>query len=160
MSELASRPLKRQAGLLVKTVQDEIIVYDLDSTQANCLNQTAALVWEYADGMTGVPELAEKVSAELGAPVDEKVVWYALDQLNRKRLLQGELNVPAQMSTLSRRDFMKKVALVGAVAAIPVIVSMAAPSPSEAATCLATGSACTSGPQCCSGICTGGTLCL
>lgn len=153
MSELVSGPLKRQTGLLVKTVQDEVIVYDLDSTQANCLNQTAALVWEFADGKTSVSQLALKVSNQLGTPVDEKMVWYALDQLNRKRLLQGELHVPAQMSTMTRRDFMKKAALVGAIAAVPVIVSIAAPSPTEAATCLAAGASCSSPAQCCSGLC-------
>lgn len=153
MSELV--PLKRQNGLLVETVQDELLVYDLDSAQASCLNRTAALVWENADGKTSVPQLAKKVGGELNAPVDERVVWYALDQLQRKNLLEGEFQVPAQHTALSRREFMKRAAMVGALVAIPAVVSLAAPSPMEAATCLASGETCASSEQCCSEICLG-----
>lgn len=153
MGQNVSLPSKRHAGLLVENVQGEMLVYDLEHAQANCLNQTAALVWEYADGETSVAQIAARVSAELGAPVNEQVVWYALDQLQRKNLLQNPVNLPAPYATLSRRNFMKRVAMVGALVAIPAIVSLTAPTPTEAATCLAAGQVCASDAQCCSTIC-------
>ncbi len=153
MGENVTLPLKRQTGLLVENVQGEMLVYDLERAQANCLNQTAALVWEYADGKTAIPHIAQRVGQELSTSVDEQVVWYALDQLQRKNLMQTQMQLPAKYATLSRREFMKRVALVGALAAIPTIVSLTAPTPTEAATCLAAGEVCTSGTQCCSGIC-------
>lgn len=160
MAQNVSLPLKRQEGLLVKTVQDEMVVYDTNNAQANCLNQTAALVWEYADGNTSVSELARKVEAKLGTPVDERIVWYALDQLHNKNLMEGTLEQPQTFRNLSRRDLLKRAALVGALVAIPTVISITAPSAIEAATCLSSGSACASGTQCCSSICTGAGLCL
>lgn len=160
MAQNVSLPLKRQEGLLVKTVQDEMVVYDTNNAQANCLNQTAALVWEYADGNTSVSELAQKVEAKLGTPVDERIVWYALDQLHHKNLLEGQVELPQPFSNLSRRDLLKRVALVGALVAIPTVISITVPSATEAATCLSQGSACVSNAQCCSGNCAGGTICL
>ncbi len=153
MAEMNTHPLKRQEGLLVKNVQDEIIVYDTQNAQANCLNQTAALVWEYADGQTSVPALAHKIEMQLGTPVDEKVVWYALDQLHQKNLLANQVVMPQQFSGLSRRDVLKRAAIVGALVAIPTIISIAAPGATEAATCLPAGATCSSDAQCCSGIC-------
>ncbi len=138
---------------MVETVETEVLVYDVERAQANCLNQTAALVWQNADGKTTVPQLAQKLSKELSAPVDEGVVWYALDQLNKKHLLQGEFQIPSQVGTPSRREFLKRAALVGAVVAVPAVVAMVAPTPAQAATCLASGQPCTSGPGCCSTIC-------
>jgi hypothetical protein len=152
VTERQSLPQNRQEGLMVETVETEVLVYDVERAQANCLNQTAALVWQNADGKTSVPQLAQKLSQELSAPVDEGVVWYALDQLNKKHLLQGEFHVPAQMGN-SRREFLKRAALVGAVVAVPAVVAMVAPTAAQAATCVASGQACTSGPNCCSTVC-------
>ncbi len=45
-----ARPLARKADLVTKEVADEVLVYDLKSHKAHCLNQTAALVWKYCDG--------------------------------------------------------------------------------------------------------------
>jgi hypothetical protein len=60
---------------------DELLVYDLRSHQAHCLNQTAAFVWKRYDGRTGVTELAAMLSENLGAAISDDVVWLALEQL-------------------------------------------------------------------------------
>ena len=39
-------PVARKSGLVVQEMPDEVLVYDLNSNKAHCLNQTAASVWK------------------------------------------------------------------------------------------------------------------
>lgn len=134
-------PEARRDKLVVEELKDEVLVYDLDRDQASCLNTTAALVWKYADGKTSVSEIADKMSRDLGMLVDVRVVWYALEQLNKKRLLQDRVAIPAEYSRMSRRDFLVKAGIIGAAVAIPVVIALAAPSAAMAGSC--TGNCCT-----------------
>jgi hypothetical protein len=69
--------------------------------------------------------MAALLEQEVGSPVDEEVVLYALDKLSKANLLEGELNLPAA-SGLSRRRMMKRLG-VGAMAAIPTVMSLVSP---------------------------------
>ena len=152
----ARAPRARTDGLVVHELSDEVLVYDRDRDKAHCLNQTAALVWKYCDGKTTVAEIAQRLGRDLKAGrVDEKVVWYALDQLGKDNLLDEIVTAPAILSGMSRRE-MVRVLGVAAVVAVPLVTSIIAPTPAQAATCLTPGSACSSGAQCCSGLCSGG----
>jgi hypothetical protein len=145
-------PAARRDNLVVESLKNEILIYDLERDQASCLNETAGLVWTYADGKTSVSEIADKMSQNLGMLVDVRVVWYALDQLNKKHLLEERVTIPLQYSHMTRRDFLVKAGIVGAAVAIPVVIAMAAPSPAMASTC--TGG-CNNSSQCPSGcLCT------
>src|SRR4029078_13199081 len=123
--------------------------------QANCLNPTAAAVWKHADGKSSVSEIAAKMSRDMGRRVDVGVVWYALEQLDKKHLLEERIQIPLQYSRLTRRDFWVKAGVVGAAVAIPVIISLTPPTPAMAATCTGV---CTNTADCPSGCtCTGGS---
>ncbi|HZQ10869.1 MAG TPA: PqqD family protein [Anaerolineae bacterium] len=139
-------PRSRHQDLVVEHVRDEILIYDLERDQASCLNRTAALVWQHADGKTSVSEIAEQVARDLNAPVSVQVVWYALDQLSKKNLLQERAVIPPEYTHLTRRDFLVKAGLVGAAVAIPAIISLTAPTTAMAATC--TPSLCPTGTEC------------
>ena len=141
-------PLARKEGLVVKEVSGEVLLYDLDRDKAHCLNQTAALVWKYCDGHTSVARIAKSLEQDLHAPVDEKVVWYALLQLGKDHLLEERLVPPPIIAGMNRRDMIRALGLA-AVVAVPVVTSIVAPTPAQAATCFPTGSACTDPVQCC-----------
>jgi hypothetical protein len=156
-------PHARITGLVVKEMGDETMVYDTDANKAHCLNQTAALVWKYCDGNRSASDIAGLIAEDLGAPVDQKVVWYALGQLNKYNLLSEQAKIPDGFGQMSRRDFMKAVK-VAAIIAVPIIISATAPTPAHAASCTIPGGAsclpleicCTlTGPVVCpgSGIC-------
>src|SRR5437868_3755094 len=104
---------------------DELLVYDLKSHRAHCLNQTAAFIWNHCDGRTEVPALAGMLAERLGGNVDNNVVWLALEQLGSLDLLQGQVRYPDGVPKLSRRDAMKGLGL--AAAAVPLILSVASP---------------------------------
>lgn len=134
MSESSLFPRARKNDLVVESLQDEILIYDLARDQASCLNPTAALVWKYADGKTSVSEIAKKMARELNSPVDARVVWYALEQLDKKHLLDNSIQAPLQYRQMTRRDFLVKAGVVGAAVAIPVVIALAAPTPAMANT--------------------------
>jgi hypothetical protein len=148
-------PQARVKGLIIKDFSDETLVYDTDRDKAHCLNQTAALVWKRCDGKTSVADIARQLQAELHSPISEKMVWYALAQLDRYHLLQEHLALPAELAQMSRREFIQKSKIAAAIA-VPVIISVTAPTAAQAASCLPSGSACTMSSQCCSGLCVAG----
>lgn len=150
-------PRARRSDLIVQQMEQEIVVYDSVGDKANVLNVTAAAVWQACDGQRTVSEIAALVSRELGSPVNEAVVYYTLDQLAKKNLLETRAAVPAQYQRLTRRDFLR-AGLVGAAVVVPVIVTMTVPKAASAqGSCGGNGSQCLSATQCCSGCCNLGT---
>ena len=148
-------PNARKEGLVVRELADEVLVYDTKSDKAHCLNKTAALIWHHCDGRSSVSQIANSVSLQLNAPVDEQMVWFALDQLSKDHLLEEKVSMPALMSGMSRRQMVRTLG-IATVVAVPLVTSIVAPTPAQAATCLPPGSACTSSAQCCNGLCSGG----
>ena len=149
-----AKPLARKQGLVIQELPDEILVYDLDRDQAHCLNHTAALVWQHCDGHTTTASIAQSLATELNSPVDEKVVWLALDQLGRNDLLAQQPVPPPMLAGLNRREMVRALGIAAAVA-VPLVTSIIAPTPTQAASCFVPGTACTSPAQCCSGACAG-----
>ena len=68
VSERKLRPLARKRGLVVRELPEEVLVYDLDTHKALCLNRTAALVWKCCDGQTGIEGMLRALRAETGEP--------------------------------------------------------------------------------------------
>jgi hypothetical protein len=159
VSERIERPLARTEGLVVRELPEEVLVYDLDTHKAMCLNRTAAQVWKNCDGRNDVAAIARALRAEFGAPVGEDVVWLALERLSRDRLLSERVRRPARLAGVSRRDVMKKIGLAAAIA-LPAITVIVAPTAAEASTCLPDGSLCSASNQCCSNHCDNSGVCL
>jgi Coenzyme PQQ synthesis protein D (PqqD) len=156
---MENRPQKRQDGLIIRELDNEILIYDTENNKAHCLNQTAALVWKQCDGNTTTEEMSRVISRELGTEINERVVWFAIKQFNQDHLLEETVNMPAALlaSGLNRRDVVRALGLA-AVVAVPLVTSIVAPTAAQAATCLPSGSPCATGAQCCSGICLGTPL--
>lgn len=125
-------PIARTEGLLVETLPDEVLVYDLDRKKAHCLNQTAALIWQRCDGRTSVSEIARALSDHLNAPVDEEVVWYGLNHLSKTRLLEEEVARPSELPNVSRRDLIRRI---GLAVSVPLVISVLAPQASAVNSC-------------------------
>jgi hypothetical protein len=117
-------PLARQASLIIKEVDDETLVYDLVTDEAHCLNSTAARVWKSCDGRNTVTEIA----AHLGSPdqaIDENVVWLALDQLEKFKLLDAAPAKPELLLGMTRRQMVARLGI--AAVTLPAIVSIVSP---------------------------------
>src|SRR5580765_8468143 len=127
-----TKPRARREGLIVQTLPDETLVYDLDRDLAHCLNQSASLVWNYCDGRNTAKQIARSVAQELNQSIDERFVWLALDLLDRNHMLAEMPVPPPQMASLNRRTETRALGLSAAVA-IPIVASIVAPSPAQAA---------------------------
>lgn len=147
-----TQPRARTERIIVKEVQDEVLVYDMDRDRAHCLNLSAAAVWKKCDGSNTPAQIADSLRAESQANVNEDFVWLALDQLARDHLLEEAVEWPAAIPRLTRREAVRRIG-IGAAIAIPLVTSILAPTPAQAATCLTTGQACGTAVQCCSRIC-------
>jgi hypothetical protein len=148
-------PQARRSGLIIQEVDGEVLIYDEESNKAHCLNQTAAKVWRYCDGETTLANACAALSRDLETPVDEKLVWYAVDQFSKDNLLEKDVVFPAFIiGGMSRRQMVRTLGLA-AVVAVPLVTSIVAPTPVQAATCQPPGASCGSSSQCCSGLCSG-----
>lgn len=152
MKEKAGRavPDARKEGLVIQELADEVLVYDLQRHKAHCLNHTAAWIWKHCDGRATVAEMARLLHAESKAPLNEGIIWLALEQLERDHLLSGRIPRPSATPGLSRRELIGQLGLVAAIT-LPLVTSIVAPTASQAASCFGLGHSC-SGPQCCSGL--------
>ena len=145
-------PEARREGLVVQEMSEEVLVYDRERNKAHCLNRTAALVWSHCDGNKSVAEMARAIAEETNAPVDEDLIWLGVEQLSKMHLLRERAMMPEHKTGLSRREVIRRIGLTAAVA-LPVVTSIVAPTAAQAANCFASGQACTTSAQCCSGIC-------
>jgi hypothetical protein len=125
-------PRARKDGLVVRELSGELLVYDRDRNKAHCLNETAALIWNHCDGQTTVPGMLDLLQDHSAAPVDEQVIWYALDQFAKDHLLEERVKRPADIGRLSRRQLIQRI---GLAASIPLVVSIIAPTVFAAASC-------------------------
>lgn len=144
-------PRARQASLIIKEVDDETLVYDVDADKAHCLNSTAAQVWKSCDGKTSVEEIASQLSVPDSAKVDENLVWLALDQLEKFKLLDEAPAKPAMLAGLTRRQMVARLGI--AAVALPAIVSIVTPHSYAQGSLRPPGECCVSHQDCTSGDC-------
>lgn len=128
----SQKPVARKEGLVIQEMPDEVLVYDLQTNKAHCLNQTAAFVWKNCDGENSVGDIVRQFENKTGERVQNDLVWLAIDQLGERNLL--ETNMPAKFAGESRRSVLKKIGFASMVA-LPVIASMAAPTAVMAVGC-------------------------
>ena len=144
-------PQARSHGLIVERLGDETLVYDTDTDEAHALSPVASSVLDHCDGQRTIAVVA----AQLELP--QPTVVEALAQLEECGLVEGT----SGDAGVSRRDAMRRVAVIGAAAAAgaPLVKSIVAPTPAQAiASCMSTGSTgCSSDIQCCENCCINGT---
>ena len=146
--------MARQNGLVVQEMPDEVLVYDLNSNKAHCLNQSAAFVWKSCDGTNSVEDIVREFESNGKGKVTEDFVWLAIDQLNENGLLDGE--VAPRFAGQSRRQVLKTIGLASMVA-VPVIASLVAPQKAlGAASCTCTGPGTCPAAGCPTTVCTAG----
>jgi hypothetical protein len=141
-------PKARRDQLIVRELPDEILVYDLKCDRAHCLNKTSAMVWKHCDGKMTTRQMAGLLEREFGTSVDNDLILLALSQLRKFDLLERTRSA-IRTRKPSRRDVALKY--LPAALALPVILSIVAPTRVQAASvpCTATGVAC-AGTICCS----------
>ncbi len=125
-------PVARKEDLVIQELQDEILVFDIKTSKAHCLNQTASRVWKYCDGKNTISDINELFKIRTGANVPENLIWLAIDQLNERELLEEKIET--EFAGQNRREILKKIGLA-TVIALPIVASITAPTAALAVAC-------------------------
>ena len=143
----SQNPVARQNGLVVQEMPEEVLVYDLDTNKAHCLNRSAAFVWKSCDGNNSVSDIVRQFESNGGGKVTEDFVWIAIDQLSENGLLDKQ--VAPRFHGQTRRQVLKTIGLASIVA-VPVIASLVAPQKALGSiSCVCTSNqACLNQPSC------------
>ena len=147
---LETSPKSLQKDLVIQELEDEVLIYDLRKNKAHCLNHTAAFVWQHADGETPVKQIAHLLQRKLRTPVDESVVWFALEQLAKEGLLENKA-APQMFAGMNRRTLITTLGKSAAVA-IPMIFAITAPTAAQTSSCAPQGASCVGTVICCSNL--------
>lgn len=132
---MKSLPLARSSNIVVQTLGNEVLIYDLETHKAFTLNETSSIVYQACDGRTSFDEL--KGRAEL----TDDIIFLALDQLKKENLLADNDKVEINFNGLSRREVIRKAGLASMVA-LPIVASLVAPTPAMAQSCTGGGNFC------------------
>lgn len=155
----SQKPEARKEGLVIQDMPDEVLVYDLNSNKAHCLNQTAAFVWKACDGKKSITDITNLFAKQSGDQINEDLIWLAIDQLNENDLLEKE--IVSKFHGESRRSVIKKIGFA-AVVALPIVASLAAPTSVLAVVscvgCTNTGPMAPECPAVCGTTCSGGAM--
>ena len=113
-------PQSRSTDLVIQTVGNETLVYDLRSKQAHCLNETAAFVWSKCNGELSV----EDIASFLAGATASSLAQIAILQLSERNHLKEP--VPRPSCGWDRREMLKKIGAISVIA-VPMIASIVAP---------------------------------
>jgi hypothetical protein len=133
------QPQRRTEGLLVEELPEETVVYDRRHHEVHCLSRAAALVWNHCDGRTSPVQLAESLHQELTLPADLALVRLILEQLKALDLLVEQSPGDARAARRRRREVVKLLAHYGLGM---MVLTIAAPTMAQAASCGAKNQAC------------------
>lgn len=141
-------PWARNQEIILQELNNELLIYDLQTNTAYTLNQTSKIVYQACDGNTKFDELKRTYQ------FTDDLIFFTLNELNKKNLLENYS--AANFAGLTRREVIQKVGL-GSFVALPLITSVVAPTAVNAQSggLLPNGAACTSGGQCASNNCSG-----
>jgi hypothetical protein len=152
-------PTARKDELIIQEVEGETLVYDTKSHRAHCLNRTSALVWQHCDGKRTADEIALRVEEEMRTPVSSEIIWLAVEQLEKRGLLERPVEHAYGSRRMSRRELARRLGIATALM-LPFIASIKAPAAIQAVSCGGGGALCGAGlPLCCNPgfACVGGT---
>jgi hypothetical protein len=136
-------PLARTEGLVVEQVCEETLVYDLHRDEVHCLEPALAALWRRCDGRTSILKLAAALEEQVGVSIDAGETWTALERLANARLLAGA--TPAlPIQAASRREWLRSSVIAGFS-----LLTIVAPTRSDAASCLPINAACNRTLDCC-----------
>ena len=124
-------PMAISKDIVVQSFEDEILVYNLVTNKAVCLNKISALIWKLCDGTNTVREISQKMGKDLKESISEEYIWLALNQLKKEGLIEESGDITDKYQGLSRREVIRKIGY-GSMIALPIVSSIVAPTAASA----------------------------
>ncbi|MFV0389277.1 MAG: PqqD family protein [Pyrinomonadaceae bacterium] len=164
------KPKSRENEIVTQKTNDDLLLFDLESNNAYCLNSSNALIYSLCDGTRTIEQITEAFNRSSKSQVSADFIHLGIKGLSENRLIEDD-SIDDEIASPSRRDLIKKIGIASAVA-LPIIYSVSAPTAANAQSCVAPGgdatllgyvcsvsdvTTCSSycnttyGPNCCSG---------
>ncbi len=145
------RPKARTARIVVRELGSEVLIYDLDSHDATCLNAAASKVWKLCDGKRTIGEISAELENEACGGSAEENVLTALENFIQANLLEEVPEIETSDGE-NRRDVLRGI--VASATAIPLATTISVPAMAQIASCLGRRERCRRffGPECCPGL--------
>ena len=121
---LSKLPQSKTENIVVQNLEDEVLIYNLVTNKAFCLNETSALVYQACDGNTDFENF--KIENHL----TDEIIFLALDLLKKEKLLEENFTSP--LEGMKRREVIRLIGKTSLIA-LPVIASLVAPTAIQAA---------------------------
>lgn len=128
-------PKAKAENIIEQSLDDEVLLYDLTTDQAYCLNKTSKIVYQACGSDLTFEELRKRYK------FTDDLIYLALDELQANNLLETSADYQSPLTNLSRREALKKVGLATMIA-LPIVASLLAPRAADAASGNASGSTC------------------
>jgi len=122
-------PLAKRSDIIQQESDKELLLYDLKTNRAFCLNATSAIIYQHCDGQTELVEFARQFG------MNKELIVLALQRFEAEKLLAEELNLPK----VPRRELLLKASKTAV--ALPFISALVAPTAVQAASCVNPGGA-------------------
>ncbi|MBX7173016.1 MAG: PqqD family protein [Pyrinomonadaceae bacterium] len=113
--------------IVVQELESEVLIFNLKTNQAFCLNESSALVWQLCNGKNSFSEIRRLSGEKLDQKVDDEFIWLALTEIKKNGLLENPEELSDRFKGLNRRQIIKKIGLTSMIA-LPFISAMVAPS--------------------------------
>lgn len=154
------KPISRKQNIVVQELEKELLVYDLQTNKAFCLNKTSAIIYQLCDGKNSIADISSSIAEKLNQPINNELIWLALDGLKKENLLENSEHFEIDFNGLNRRQIIRKVGLASLIA-LPIVSSVVAPNAAmaQSGTNLPLNAACTASIQCSSGNCVNASTC-
>lgn len=124
---MSNLPKARLENIVVQETETELLIYDLISNKALCLNETSRIVWQACDGKMTFDDFRKKTNLKFS----DELIWLALDQLKLDDLLDKSVEIESKFNGLTRREALRKVGFATMIA-LPMVSSIIAPTPVSA----------------------------
>lgn len=112
------RPVARHLDLVVKNLDDEIIVYDLKTNHALYLNEISGVIWKLCDGQRSVADIRHILQNEYSKKVSSDFILFAIYQLRKDNLLSDDHDIDNYLKKYWGRRAIKKFGF-GLMQALP-----------------------------------------
>jgi hypothetical protein len=146
--ELRSTRFK-QKKLIARTIDDELLLFDEETSTAHCLNGIAGEMWMACEQQSCAADVTDFLRIRW-PDTEKEVVWASLSRMAAAGLLE-EITEEESIST-SRRDLIRKIGLTAAAVLPIVVTSVLIPPAAAAASCGPFLAQCGGiHPPCCSG---------
>jgi len=146
--ELRSTRFK-QKKLIARKIDDELLLFDEETSTAHCLNGIAGDMWIACEREGSASEVTEFLRSRW-PDIEKEVVWASLSQMSAAGLL--EETIDEENISTARRDLIRKLGFTAAAVLPIVVTSVLIPPAAAAASCGHLLDQCGAGkPACCSG---------